>query len=248
LQGALDFEAPLLNTGSATGLSVRRSARARRLSVRVFRDGRVEVVVPPRASERTVAEFVRRHGTWIERQRARSFRERSAALQQPVPPARIELPAFDEVWRVHLAGGSGAPRLRAAMPGLLSWRGHALPDARSARALLRWLMGHARVRLGSLLVEVAAETGLQPGRMELRRQRSRWGSCSTHGTISLNVCLAFQPAPVVRYLMIHELTHLEHMNHSAHFWAAVARRCPQWRELDRELLQGWRRVPQWLFA
>jgi hypothetical protein len=116
------------------------------------------------------------------------------------------------------------------------------------RALQRWLMAHARVRLAGQLDAIARAHGLEYSSLQLRRQRSRWGSCSTRGTISLNVCLAFQRPEVVSYLMIHELTHLEHMNHSARFWHAVERRCAQWRQLDRELLEGWRNVPAWVFA
>ena len=80
----------------------------------------------------------------------------------------------------------------------------------------------------------------------MRCQRSRWGSCSARGTISLNLALLFQPEDVVRYLLCHELAHTRHMNHSSRFWRLVAECEPRWRELDAALLQGWRNVPQWL--
>ena len=66
------------------------------------------------------------------------------------------------------------------------------------------------------------------------------------GTISLNLCLLFQRPEVVDYLIIHELMHVRHMNHSARFWAAVEKHCAAWRALDRELLGGWRTVPRWV--
>ena len=50
------------------------------------------------------------------------------------------------------------------------------------------------------------------------------------------------------YLIVHELTHVKHMNHSARFWQAVERNCADWRALDRELVQGWRHVPRWVFS
>ena len=105
----------------------------------------------------------------------------------------------------------------------------------------------AHRRFEAPLHALAAQMGVAPGRLQVRCQRTRWGSCSRRGTISLNRCLLFQTPEVLRYLMIHELAHLRHMNHSAHFWADVARQEPDWKLLDRELLQGWRRVPSWVF-
>ena len=113
--------------------------------------------------------------------------------------------------------------------------------------LRQWLLRAARDRLGSRLAVLSASTGIAYSRLSIRRQRSRWGSCSARGTISLNACLLFQRPEVVDYLIVHELAHVKHMNHSARFWQAVERHCPGWRALDRELLQGWRQVPHWVF-
>jgi predicted metal-dependent hydrolase len=84
-------------------------------------------------------------------------------------------------------------------------------------------------------------------RVSIRCQRTRWGSCSTRGTVSLNCSLVFLRSEVVRYLFVHELAHTRHMNHSAHFWRLVEKIEPDYRRLDRELLAGWRTVPGWVF-
>jgi predicted metal-dependent hydrolase len=94
---------------------------------------------------------------------------------------------------------------------------------------------------------VARELGLGFSRIQIRRQRTRWGSCSATGTISLNVCLMFLEPAVVRYLFVHELCHTRHMNHSSRFWALVEHYEPDYRRLDRELLRGWQAVPAWMF-
>ena len=224
---------------------VRESRRARRLAVRVFQTGRVEIVVPLRTSRGAVERFVARHRRWIERKRAEAL-DRSPACE-PFPPRTIDLPACSESWSIFLAGGEGRPRLDCSA-GLISlagdWR-----NGRAVRQLLRrWLIARAGTVLGAELERSARELGHSFERVIVRRQRTRWGSCSARGTVSLNSCLLFQRPEVVRYLLVHELVHTRHLNHSRRFWQCVADHCAEHRALDRELLDGWRRVPFWVFG
>jgi len=225
------------------GWSVRESPRARRLSVRVFRHGGVEVVVPPRTPPQRVSAFVSEHREWIERQQRRAARP----LHWPLPPPELPLYALGETWRCDSSDQPGPVRVTEQTGLTLLLRGELGDVKRLRRALREWLVGYARRRLEAPLRALAAQMGVAPGALQVRCQRTRWGSCSRHGTISLNACLLFQSPAVLRYLMIHELSHLRYMNHSAHFWAEVARHEPHWRALDRELLAGWRVVPAWMF-
>jgi predicted metal-dependent hydrolase len=225
------------------GWSVRQSARARRLSVRVFRNGGVEIVVPPRTPPRRVSEFVGEHREWIERQRRRAV----PAVDWPLPPTVLSLTAIGEEWRCSAVASAGRVGLREIAGNELQLRGRLDDRVRMRRLLAAWLIERAHRGFEGPLRALAAQMGVAPGRLQVRCQRSRWGSCSRGHTISLNVCLLFQCPEVLRYLMIHELSHLRHMNHSARFWAEVARHEPDWKALDRELLQGWRRVPSWIF-
>jgi predicted metal-dependent hydrolase len=202
---------------------VRESQRARRLSLRVFQDGSVEVVKPARCSERALRQFVARHGDWIQRQQQRL---KPFIRQDEFPPAALELPALGE----RLAWAARAGRTPAL----------------SRRLAVRWLCEVAQLRLEAPLRALAAEMGVEFERLQIRSQKSRWGSCSARGTISLNCALLFQPPAVVRYLMVHELAHRRHMNHSARFWALVEKHEPDWKALDRQLRHGWRAVPSWL--
>ncbi|HLK70518.1 MAG TPA: SprT family zinc-dependent metalloprotease [Steroidobacteraceae bacterium] len=232
--------------GEGQGWSVRQSPRARRLSVRVFRHGGVEIVVPPRTSAARVSAFVSEHREWIERQRRRS----APSTQWPMPPSVLALTALEEQWlcapgradaRLRLREEGAPPGGRLILDGDLSQR------EQLRKALKRWLVQRALVCFGAALAALAAQMGVVPERLQIRCQRTRWGSCSRRGTISLNACLLFQRPEVLRYLIIHELAHLKHMNHSTRFWAEVARHEQDWKRLDRELLQGWRRVPSWIF-
>lgn len=226
------------------GWNVRISRRARRLSMRVFPGGRIEVIVPPGTGLPAIERFVSRHREWAER-RAREF-----ALLKPADgrrrPDRIELPLSGQHWtldyeisRRAAVVDLGERRLRVRAPD---------DAARTvAPVLLRWLAGIAAHELRLRLDGTARETGIDYTRMHLRRQRTRWGSCSATGTISLNMCLMFQRPAVVRYLLVHELCHRRQLNHSPRFWALVESFEPQWRTLDAELLRGWQNVPAWVF-
>jgi predicted metal-dependent hydrolase len=226
------------------GWSIRQSARARRLSVRVFRHGGVEVVVPPRTSPHRISAFISQQREWIERQRRRAI----APLPWPLPPATLELSAFDEQWTCVQIPSFGRVRVIGGQAQELELHGD-LSDLETLRtALIGWLVAHAKGRFAAPLAELARQVGVEPRLLQVRCQRTRWGSCSRRGTVSLNACLLFQRPEVVRYLLIHELAHLKYMNHSRHFWAEVARHEAQWKALDRELLRGWKRVPAWIFA
>jgi len=224
--------------------NVRRSLRARRLSVRVYPGGRVEVVVPHGVGVRLVQRFVLGHRDWITRKvdEMRAF----VPVDADRLPGEVRLAAVCEQWIIHRhsAGpsddaGTPRPQRSIVLPGG--------DEHRARRALQVWLRTRARTVLEPWLMEVAREVDIEFDRLEIRRQRTRWGSCSRSGTISLNACLLFQRAEVVRYLMVHELCHRHHMDHSRRFWALVARHEPGFRALDAELSQGWRRVPDWVF-
>ena len=117
---------------------------------------------------------------------------------------------------------------------------------RETQSRRRALIADANAVLAPLLAQIARELNFSYEKLTIRRQRTRWGSCSARGTISLNCCLLFQRPEVVRYLMIHELAHTRHMNHSKRFWQCVARHCPEYKSLDRQLREGWKHVPAWV--
>jgi predicted metal-dependent hydrolase len=224
---------------SVDPFAVRVSPRARRLTARVHIGGRVEIVVPVGVQPHAVRDFVRRFTPWIDRKVAamRCFAEPAAAV-----PGSVEFAYSGERFAVewHQAPGRA---LREDSRLLVR-----APNDEQARLLLRgWLKRAAAERLVPPLRELANELRYSVERVVIRCQRTRWGSCSTRGTVSLNCSLVFLRPEVVRYLFVHELAHLKHMNHSPGFWRLVEALEPDYRRLDRELLAGWRTVPQWVF-
>jgi len=230
---------------SAAPFSVRESERARRLTVRVYPGGRVEVTVPCGTRPDVVAGFVARHRDWIDRKVA-AFASRPDPARQPLPE-RISLQATGRDWQVTYLPG-GRTRVQPRGGGELEVRCDATRQADTRRALRDWLVEEAREAFEPWLARVARDCGLAYERIQLRRQRTRWGSCSRSGTISLNVSLLFQPPEVVRYLLVHELCHTRHMNHSPRYWRLVAEHEPDYERLDRALTRGWQHVPAWVYA
>lgn len=85
--------------------------------------------------------------------------------------------------------------------------------------------------------ELANLHGVDVARVSVRNQKTRWGSCSRHGAISLNWRLIQSPAFVRDYIILHELAHRRQMNHSDKFWQEVARLCPDYPAAERWLKQ-----------
>jgi len=201
-------------------------------------------VAPPGASAAVVQRFIGEHRRWID-DRVRDF----AALPSAASalPQSVELPGVDRRFAIEYVERQSSTRARMNDAGQLVLSGAIANHHAVAKALRRWLADLAVDCLASQLRSVAVEFGFDYARVQVRRQRTRWGSCSTRGTVSLNCSLVFLPPEVVRYLFIHELAHTKHMNHSASFWRLVEKLEPEYRRLDRELLAGWRTVPAWVF-
>jgi predicted metal-dependent hydrolase len=231
--------------GTASGFSVRPNKRARKLSIKVFPRGRVEVVVPPRTRPETVQAFVRENTEWINNARA-SF----AAIHPPEPfvlPNRIELAAIGQSYRVRYERRSNQSTVTyRCSANTLVLSGRTGDDALCVAALKRWLAGIAKNEFGPQLRALAASTDNPYKKMHVRGQRTCWGSHSSSGTISINYCLLFLDPDIVHYLMIHELCHARHMNHSKRFWQRVSQFEPAYKRLDKALSDSWRDVPVWV--
>ena len=230
---------------SMSGFSVRESGRAKRLSIKVFPRGRVEVVVPKRTRARDVQSFVAENQAWILKARA-SFAEKHA----PEPfrlPTRIDLPAIERTFGVVYKPRDGASGVRCRVSGdILTLSGKTGDTTECVKALKRFLLATAKTQFGPRLIALSAQTGNHYKKMRVAGQKTCWGSHSSTGTISINYCLLFLSPALLRYLMIHELSHAKHMNHSRRFWRHVGRVEPNYRRLDKQLSGSWKQIPTWV--
>jgi predicted metal-dependent hydrolase len=224
-------------------LRVRVSGRARRLTLRVLPPHTFELVVPRGTRAAEVAAFVYEHRAWIEDARRELAAYRPARSEGL--PEEIRLAAIGQSWRVQYCDDSSV-RPRYRMDGSTIVVSTRDSTRRGAEASLReWLLDQADYHLVPWLFREATVVGHRPRSVQVRVQRTRWGSCSSAGTISLNATLLFLPPPLVRYLFVHEICHLIALDHSRKFWSAVARFEPEYEALDRRLTAAWRNVPLW---
>jgi predicted metal-dependent hydrolase len=166
-------------------------------------------------------------------------------------PTEVRLPALGETWRI--VGPHGETGHSASG----SFRGHACAERdlvvavpHEARhdgpAVLRsWLHARARATLPDMVRQVAAQTGLPNGRVSVRGQRTRWGSCSSRGTLSLNRALLLIDERLLHYVLVHELCHLVRFDHSAEFWSLVSGHIPDAAACRKDVREAWRELPAW---
>jgi len=231
-QSLLDFFAPAAGVHHAPPPAARadvvfeRSHRARRYRLTLRRDGTAVATIPARGSEREAWRFVEQHREWLERARERQRRRPRAAELWTVGTRVLWRGELAEI-RVAVAGERPQVCLAADVFRVRVLEGDLRPtlEAHFAR--------RAKVELPARAWELAAVTGVEVRHVTVRNQRSRWGSCSGNGTISLNWRLVQTPEFVRDYIVYHELMHLREMNHSARFWARVEEVCPGWREAER---------------
>jgi predicted metal-dependent hydrolase len=205
-----------------------RVRRARRYILRVRPDGTLRVTVPRGGSCAAGQEFAEKHREWVERERARIRAERTS--ERWVPGAAILFRGERAVISAEPGVGGRTlvtygDRRVAVDAGVLDFRAAIEADLRAL----------ARVELVARLHELAAPHDLAVGRVSIRSQQSRWGSCSRAGAVALNYRLVQMPPAVADYVLLHELMHLKQQNHSRRFWRLVQNVCPAFRDAERWL-------------
>lgn len=220
---------------------------ARGISLRVTVTGALEVVAPRRYSPRTITRILLREAAWIQAAQADAA-ARHEALPAPVwrLPPEISLPAVGAHWTVMVRPTAAAGvRVIAANPDGLVVTGRVADSAACRCALRRWLLRQGQVHLLPRLAAVSQGCGLSYARSTVRLARSRWGSCSRLGVISLNARLLLLPLALVDYVLVHELCHTREPNHSPAFWRVVARYCPAYPDHRAALRAAGKQLPAW---
>lgn len=201
--------------------------RARRYLLRLRSDGAARVTIPRHGTISAARDFASRNIGWLEQQ----IQRLAAQPKFPVAwQAGTEILFRGEPVRIHQDADGlicfSTERIKGSSP---------MTDLRMA--IQKHLHQLAAQELPPRVLELAARHDVNVFRVTVRDQKSRWGSCSRRGTISLNWRLIQAPAFVSDYIILHELAHRRQMNHSDKFWQEVARLCPDFLPAERWLKQ-----------
>ena len=217
-----------------TDYRIIRNRRRRHTAMRIAADGAVEILAPPGVPEEFLTGLLTRCRDDIER-----LREKSSALQPP-PLHFEEGDSFALLGKFHPLHLSRRLRIfdgsRFIIPD-----GSTEEKSAALIQLYREIAGAYLLRRAEYLENF---TGLKAAKWRISSTDARWGSCNCAGTIALSWKLIQCPAEAVDYVIIHELSHLKHLNHSASFWQTVERYCPEYRLRRNELRNFARNLPR----
>lgn len=209
---------------------LRRSARRRTLALRVTDQAAVVVNAPLRLGRPEIERFLHRHLDWLHERR------REAATRHFTWADGARLPYLGGELTLHVLPRPGRAALRLEGDTLIC---ACAPETVEA-AVLAWYRREARALLAERLARRAAQLGRATPPLRLSNARTRWGSLSPAGLVSLNWRLLKAPLEVIDYVICHELAHFRQRNHSPAFWREVAAMCPDWLALRRRLKEAGR--------
>lgn len=213
--------------GRTLPLRIVENERARRLTLRIDAGGQgLRITVPPGLRQGEVEKFLHRHQGWLE-QRLAKVPERP----QVRPGIKIPFRGVPHLV-VHEPGKRGTVSVEGGASGpCLIVHGDRL---HLPRRIADFLKREAKREIESLVARHTASIGKDAKTIRFRDTSSRWGSCTSNGTLSFSWRIMMAPAPVINYLVAHEVAHLKEMNHGPKFWKLCEELCP-----DTERCKAW---------
>jgi len=227
--------------------TIRESKRAKHVRFRVTVSDGLVIVIPSGFDRRRIPGMLEEKRDWVDRALKEIEIHRAARPSVDQRPTDIELTAIGQSWHLDwVETTKGKVAITAAGPSRLQLSGSIGDPAAWRLTLRRWLIERGREHLIPWVEDLAHKLNIHIERVSIRCQKTRWGSYSTKGTISLNAQLLFLPKRLVRYVLVHELCHAVHANHSPSFWSLVRTHEPDADRLRAETRDARRLVPSWI--
>jgi predicted metal-dependent hydrolase len=222
---------------------IRVHPRAKRWKIRILPNGEILVTVPKRFALRRVPDILHEQRDWITHNLP-DYPRHTVEL-----PEQLNLRALAETWVIRREIHRPIPpRVLSTAPWELTLFGEINPQdaTQLKRAFQPWLKEQALRHFRPWLDELSVRHRLPYASLAIRGQRSRWGSCSPDQAITLNYKLLFMPPNLAEHVMLHELCHTRHLDHSAHFWHLLCTLDPQFEQNRQGMRAAHRFLPAFL--
>lgn len=224
--------------------TVKKHAKAKYVKFRASTiRGGLEITVPKRFSLKNLPEVLEENRDWILKQLAKLQLEVEWEL-----PSVIHFPSVDQHWKIFYEPFKTRPRLLIRPGNEIVLLGDINDKEVCAKLLLKWVKCKAKPLLLNYLNLISNTTQLSYQTFTMRDQKTRWGSCTSEKNISLNYKLLFLSPELMRHVIIHELCHTKHLNHSDRFWQLVEKHDPNSTEHRRLLRKADAMIPKWILS
>jgi predicted metal-dependent hydrolase len=191
-----------------------------------FRGLQLLVILPQEKQD--PSEILTKRKEWIQR-RWEIIQE--AVKKSPVPG---DFMIFGEIYKIQNTS-AGDPFINFAEKKILL----DFKNPRHLKTVLNQLRKILKKKVEAIIEEYAGKCGYKPNKIYIRKQQTKWGSCSGKRNITLNLKLVCLPEQVIKYVVFHELTHLFYRRHNKKFWNAIGRKYPNYKEHEQKLLEYW---------
>ncbi len=224
-------------------VNIKKHPRARHVKLKASLKHGLELVVPKRFNAKLVPSILEENRAWIEKQLAKI---RHTADSQDVLPDEISLPGINLQFQIEYIPSPSKLKLIARPHQQFAIIGNLVDKNDCRKLLITALKKIAKIHLIKKLVEISQKTKLDFASATIRDQNSRWGSCSEDKKLNLSYKLIFLPEKLLEHVIIHELCHTIHLDHSDKFWKLVEKFDPEWQHHKKLLKNGEKFIPAWL--
>jgi predicted metal-dependent hydrolase len=221
---------------------VKKHRLARHVKLKAVSANSLEITIPCRFNQREIPAILEEHKSWIIRQLSRL----PPLSQTQEMPDAIHFNAINEFWNVYYMECDARLKIIQRPNREIVLVGKVGDQNLCREKLIQWVKNKSRAFLESQLHAISTKTSLPYKSVAIRDQQTVWGSCTAAKSISLNYKLMFLPQHLAHYVIIHELCHTRHLNHSQDFWNLVAVHDPDWRKHRYELRHANQYIPAWI--
>lgn len=224
--------------GQVIEYSIRESKRAKRVILQIHREKGVEIVYPSGMKRPKARKFLKENIDWLLKTLHKMENKKSKIFRREYKQDAI-FPYLGEEYKLNLTYVDDEhlyiklgeeDTLDISIPSNLNPKTELDSIAHSVEVFYR---GQAKWYINNRTIDLAEELGFKFNRIFIKNQKTKWGSCSSNNNLNFNLRLMMASPEAIDYIIIHELCHLTHMNHSKQFWSLVGKHCPEYKHWDK---------------